>query len=140
MTQITANQRQLPALSRSFVRGFLGGVAVVMIAALGILLALMQTSATLPEADWPSTLLVGDCRSSGSIVTAFKLETDRAAANVADGYAHAWSASGWDVVTRVSGQYAILTATRPAMTYSLELFQHGQLMQAVGNGQQQCAP
>ena len=140
MTQSTRGSRRMPPLSRSFVRGFLSGSLVVLIAGLGIALALVLLVPAAVEVDWPVTLKADDCRYSGSSVTAFRVASDQTAGNLAEVYARAWSGSGWDVTTRVAGQYAILTATRSVMTYSLELFQQGQLIQAVGNGQQQCAP
>ena len=139
MTQVAANQRRLPVLPRSFVRGFLSGILVMLIAGLGIILAFVVLLPPLVEADWPSTLMTPDCRYSGSIVTAFQIETARSANDVADGYARTWSNSGWDVVTHVAGQYAVLTATRPAMSYTLEIFQQGQVIQAVGDGHKQCS-
>ena len=135
----TSTRRRLPPLPRSFVRGFLSGALVVLVAGLGIVLALQILASPASDSDWPVVLKAGDCRYSGSTSGAFRINTDRTASDLADVYAHVWSGAGWNVATQVSGQYAVLTATRSMMTYTVELFQQGQLVQAVSNGRQ-CEP
>ncbi len=135
----TSIRRRWPPLPRSFVRGFLSGALVVLVAGLGLALALAMLSPTSPDSDWPVVFKAGDCRYSGSMVGALRINTDRTAGDLADTYARLWSGAGWNVTTQVSGQYAVLTATRAMMTYTVDLFQQGQLVQAVSNGRQ-CEP
>lgn len=136
----TSIRRGWPPLPRAFVRGFLSGALVVR----------CWWSGWASRWRWrcchrrrrtqtgPWCLKAGDCRYSGSMVGALRI-TDRTAGDLADTYARLWSGAGWNVTTQVSGQYAVLTATRAMMTYTVDLFQQGQLVQAVSNGRQ-CEP
>ena len=135
----TSIRRRWPPLPRAFVRGFLSGALVVLVAGLGLALALAILSPATPNSDWSVVFKAGDCRYSGSTVGALRIHTDRTAGDLADTYARLWSGAGWNVTTQVSGQYAVLTATRAMMTYTVDLFQQGQLVQAVSNGRQ-CEP
>jgi hypothetical protein len=56
----TSTRRRLPPLPRSFVRGFLSGALVVLVAGLGIVLALQILASPAPDSDWPVVLKAGD--------------------------------------------------------------------------------
>ncbi len=129
---------KLPPLSRSLVRGFIGGLLVMAIAAAGLALALTQifSSAPDPLTTWPAVLRADDAQSLGVENAAYQITTTRTAGDLAAAYANNWAAVGWDVTTHVEATQAQITATRGLARYVLLIQAQAGVVKMSGDGWQ----
>jgi hypothetical protein len=129
---------KLPPLSRSLVRGFIGGLLVMAIAAAGLALALTQIFASAPDplTTWPAVLRADDAQSLGVESASYQITTTRTAGDLAAAYADNWAALGWDVTTHVETAQAQITATRGLARYVLLIQAQAGVVKLSGDGWQ----
>lgn len=114
---------KLPSISRSYVRGFIGGLLVMALAAAGAALALapILSSGPDPLTTWPAVLRADDARYLGVEAGDYQITTTQTARDLAAAYADTWANLGWDITTHVDLPQAVITATRGLASYTLRI-------------------
>ena len=132
-------------LSRGFIRGFLIGLGIGIIA-LGAIAAFTLPLVRSPGDDsgvvrWPAVLREGSCASSGIESGTYVFTTTMTPAKLAAAYADQWSATGWDVTLHqpaVDGSVT-MQATRSTALFEIVIAAGPANLSVTAHGQTHCA-